>query len=92
MLERVPFLDEYGERPLSQVDIPPELGVLYVVDDLMNRNVITVSGEMTTFEARSLMKLHKIGRLPVVDKEGHLIGIVSLFDIIMAVFKKKGVL
>ncbi|GAI23697.1 unnamed protein product, partial [marine sediment metagenome] len=66
--------------------------VLCVVDDLMNRNVITISGEMTTFEARSLMKLHKVRRLPVVDEEGHLIGIVSLFDIILAVFKKKGVL
>jgi CBS domain-containing protein len=92
MLERVPFLDEYGERSLLEVDISPELGVLCIVDDLMNRNVITISGGMTTFEARSLMKLHKIRRLPVVDEEGHLIGIVSLFDIILAVFKKKGVL
>jgi len=47
--------------------------------------------EMTTFEARSLMKLHKVRRLPVVDEEDHLIGIVSLFDIILAVFKKKGI-
>jgi len=92
MLERVPFLDEYGERSLLEVDIPPELGVLCVVDDLMNKNVITISEEMTTFEARSLMKLHKVRRLPVVDEEGHLIGIVSLFDIILAVFRKKGIL
>lgn len=92
MLERVPFLDEYGERSLLEVDIPSELGVLCVVEDLMNKNVITVSEEMTTFEARSLMKLHKLRRLPVVDKEGRLIGIISLFDIILAVFKKKGIL
>jgi len=45
MLERVPFLDEYGERSLLEVDIPPELGVLCIVDDLMNRNVITISGQ-----------------------------------------------
>jgi len=92
MLERVPFLDEYGERSLLEVDIPSELGVLCVVEDLMNKNVITVSEEMTTFEARSLMKLHKLRRLPVVDKEGYLKGIISLFDIILAVFKKKGIL
>lgn len=92
MLERVPFLDEYGERSLLEVDIPPELGVLCVVDDLMNKNVITISEGMTTFEARSLMKLHKLKRLPVTDKEGRLVGIISLFDIIMAVFKKKGIL
>jgi len=92
MLERVPFLDEYGERSLLDVDIPPELGVLCVVDDLMNRNVITISGERTTFEARSLMKLHKLKRLPVTNREGCLVGIVSLFDIILAVFKEKGIL
>jgi len=92
MLERVPFLDEYGERSLLEVDIPPEMGVLCVVEDLMNKNVITISEEMTTFEARSLMKLHKLKRLPVTDKEGHLVGIISLFDIILAVFRKKGIL
>lgn len=92
MLERVPFLDEYGERSLLEVDIPSEMGVLCVVEDLMNTNVVTVSEEMTTFEARSLMKLHKLRRLPVTDKEGHLVGIISLFDIILAVFKKKGIL
>jgi len=92
MLERVPFLDEYGERSLLEVDIPPEMGVLCVVEDLMNKNVITISEKMTTFEARSLMKLHKLKRLPVTDKEGHLVGIISLFDIILAVFRKKGIL
>jgi len=66
--------------------------VLCVVEDLMNTNVVTASEEMTSFEARSLMKLHKLRRLPVTDKEGHLVGIISLFDIILAVFKKKGIL
>lgn len=92
MLKRVPFLDEYGERYLLEVDIPPEMGVLCVVRDLMNENVISISEERTTFEARSLIKLHKLKRLPVVDKESHLIGIISLFDIIVAVFKEKGIL
>ncbi len=92
MLKRVPFLDEYGERSLLEVDIPLEMGMLCLARDLMNENVITISEERTTFEARSLMKLHKLRRLPVVDKEGHLIGIISLFDIIIAVFKEKGIL
>ncbi len=92
MLERVPFLDEYGERSLLEVDIPSEMGALCVVEDLMNTNVVTASEEMTSFEARSLMKLHKLRRLPVTDKEGHLVGIISLFDIILAVFKRKGIL
>ena len=41
MLDRVPFLDEYDDRSLWDVDIPPEMGILCVVDDLMNVNVVT---------------------------------------------------
>ena len=92
MLERIPFLDEYEERSLLEEDIPSEMGVLCVVEDVMNTNIVTISEEATTLEARRLMKLHRLKRVPVVDKEGHLVGIISLFDIILAVFKAKGIL
>jgi CBS domain-containing protein len=92
MLERIPFLDEYEERSLLEEDIPSEMGVLCVVEDLMNTDIVTISEEATTLEARRLMKLHRLKRIPVVDKEGHLVGIISLFDIILAVFKAKGIL
>jgi CBS domain-containing protein len=92
MLERIPFLEEYEERSLLEEDIPSEMGVLCVVEDMMNTNIVTISEEATTLEARRLMKLHRLKRLPVVDKERHLVGIISLFDIIMAVFKNKGIL
>ncbi len=92
MLDRVPFLDEYDDISLWDVDIPSEMGVLCVVEDLMNMNVVTINEEATTIQARSLMKLHRLKRIPVVDEENHLLGIISLFDIIMAVFKQKGIL
>ncbi len=92
MLERTPLWDGYEEESLLETDIPPEMGVLCIVRDLMNTNVVTISEEATTLEARSLMKLHKLKRLPVVDKKRHLLGIVSLFDIILTVFKEKGIL
>lgn len=92
MLRRSPFRDELEEVNLLEVDISPEMGVLCVVEDLMNINVVTIDKEATIPEALSLMKLHQLRRLPVVDKEGFLIGIISLFDIILAVFKEKGVL
>lgn len=92
MLDRMPFLDDYDHGSLWDVDIPPEMGVLCVVEDLMNANVVTINEEATTVEVRSLMKLHRLKRIPVVDKENHLLGIISLFDIIMAVFKQKGIL
>lgn len=92
MLERIPFLEEYEERSLLEEDIPSEMGVLCVVEDMMNTNIVTISEETSTLEARRLMKLHRLKRIPVVDKEGHLVGIISLFDIILAVFKRKGIL
>lgn len=92
MLDRIPFVDEYDDRSLWDVDIPSEMGVLCVVEDLMNVNVVTINEETTTVQARSLMKLHRLKRIPVVDKEDHLLGIISLFDVIMAVFKQKGIL
>jgi len=92
MLERTPLWDGYDEESLLEVDVPPEMGVLCIVEDLMNTNVVTISGEATTVEARSLMKLHKLKRLPVVDKVKYLLGIISLFDIVLVVFKEKGIL
>jgi len=92
MLERIPFLEEYEERSLLEEDIPSEMGVLCVVEDMMNTNIVIISEEASTLEARRLMKLHRLKRIPVVDKEGHLVGIISLFDIILAVFKAKGIL
>jgi len=92
MLERTPLWDGYEEENLLEADIPPEMGVLCIVGDLMNTNVVTIGEEATTVEARSLMKMHRLKRLPVVDKERHLLGIISLFDIILAAFKKKGIL
>ena len=92
MLDRIPFLDEYDNGSLWDIDIPCEMGVLCVVDDLMNVDVVTINEEATTVETRSLMKLHRLKRILVVDKENHLLGIISLFDIIMAVFKQKGIL
>jgi len=94
MLERTSIWSEYEykEENLMEVDLPSEMGVLCIVKDLMNTNVITVDEKATTTEARSLMRLHHLKRLPVIDKEGHLVGIISLFDILLAVFKEKEIL
>jgi CBS domain-containing protein len=62
-----------------------------VVDDIMNRHYVTVEPEMHINKARSVMKLHNAPRLPVVE-EGKLVGMISLFDIILAVFREKGVI
>ena len=92
MLKTVPFLGpEDKEEDLLFADISGEIGVLAVVDDFMSKQLITVEEETAITEVHSLIKLHHISRLPVL-KDGYLVGIISLFDIILAIFRKKGVI
>jgi len=55
------------------------------VRDVMSRNVVTVREEDTLFRALGLMMEKDIGRLPVVDQEGKLVGIVTMKDVGSAV-------
>ena len=52
-----------------------------LVRDWMSSDVITIGPEMTLPQTHQLMAKEEIRRLPVVDKEGRLIGIVSLGDV-----------
>ena len=51
------------------------------VDDVVSDDVITVTPDMATSEAAALMSEHQIRRLPVVDEDERLVGIVSLGDL-----------
>lgn len=52
-----------------------------LVRDWMTTDVITITPDMTLPEAHQLMTNEEIRRLPVVDKAGRLIGIVSIGDV-----------
>jgi CBS domain-containing protein len=52
-----------------------------LVKDWMSRNVVTVSPNTTLPEAHQAMKTNGFRRLPVVDKHGDLIGILTLGDV-----------
>lgn len=51
------------------------------VEDVMTRNPIVATPQMDVHEAARIMSEHQIRRLPVVENDGHLIGIVALGDI-----------
>ena len=51
------------------------------VKDLMNPDVMTVADEMTTDELARYFIEREISGAPVVDSQGHLIGVVSMTDI-----------
>ena len=57
------------------------------ISDVVSDDVISASPDMTTAEAAGLMGEHQIRRLPVIDADDRLVGIVSLGD--LAVKEKK---
>ncbi len=50
--------------------------------DLMTRGAITVKGDMTVGSLCDLLQERNINGVPVVDKEGYLVGVVTQEDII----------
>jgi len=55
-----------------------------IIERRMTRNPVTVTPDMSVAEANAIMKREKVHRLPVLDKEHHLIGIISEKDILYA--------
>jgi IMP dehydrogenase len=50
------------------------------VTQVMTRNPVVVRGEPTTGEAREKFDRHRIEKLPVVDEEGRLTGLITVKD------------
>jgi predicted transcriptional regulator len=51
------------------------------VKDLMNADIMTVPDEMTTDDLARYLVEREISGAPVVDSQGHLVGVVSMTDI-----------
>ena len=55
------------------------------VSEIMSSPVITVKPELTLKECSEIMQKNHIHHIPVTDKDGSLIGIISATDIFIAV-------
>jgi acetoin utilization protein AcuB len=55
-----------------------------IIERRMTRNPVTATPEMSVAEASALMKREKVHRLPVLDKDKNLVGIISEKDILYA--------
>jgi acetoin utilization protein AcuB len=53
-----------------------------LVKEMMSQPVVKIYPEMTTHEALDLMRINNIRHLPVVNRQNHLIGIVSESDLL----------
>jgi CBS domain-containing protein len=52
--------------------------------DVMSSPALTVTADTTLGVVRALLSTHRIGRLPVVDREGRLVGIVCRRDLLVS--------
>ena len=55
---------------------------MYTAKDIMNPNVVTIDPDDTIEVAISLMCEHGMSGLPVVDMSGHLVGVLTEFDLL----------
>lgn len=56
-----------------------------VVVDVMTKNPVTCTPETSINEVASLLVKKGINRLPVVDEDGHVVGIITRGDIVRAI-------
>ena len=79
------------EDDILETELPKDIGTSVNVSDIMNTDVIAIEESKTIADARKLMKLHDIERMPVT-KDEVLVGFITLFDIIIALFKERNII
>ncbi len=52
------------------------------IHDLMTASVVTTQPHVTVDRVRRIFKRNKVSALPIVDSEGHPIGIISVTDLV----------
>jgi CBS-domain-containing membrane protein len=58
------------------------------VEDIMSKQVVTITAEQTLHEAIASMKKHHIKRLIVVDDEQHVVGVVTRSNLVEIFLKR----
>lgn len=90
-IKHMPFMEK-EEIDIFALDIDEDTGFLLIADDIMERKFTSISEDDTIEHTCTQMKLHSVERLPVMNKKGKLTGIIGRFDILLTVFKEKGIL
>ena len=89
-----PSVQEYVEDPFRASDfegMETKVAEIFEMsaDQIMSKNPATVTADTPLLRAQSLMFIEKIGRLPVVDDRGNLVGIIAKGDIFRALVGDK---
>ena len=83
----IPVIDEEGKLVgiVTNRDLRFERNLNSLVDDVMTKdNLVTTTQSTDLHEAAEILQKYKIEKLPVVDKDNHLIGLVTYKDITKA--------
>ncbi|KAN0019496.1 hypothetical protein ACTFIV_008531 [Dictyostelium citrinum] len=75
-----PFLPENNEDRLEKLR-------LHKVSSIMKQNPVTIEDFSPVVEAAKLMRVTNVGGLPVLDKKGRLIGMVTRSDLLDLLIK-----
>lgn len=62
----------------------------FTLGDLGARELVTVGEDLGIFECLQHMRLNGIRRMPVVDQDGALVGIISLDDLVQLLAEEMG--
>ena len=83
----IPVVDEAGllKGIVTNRDLRFERNLNRLVDEVMtSENIVTTSQSTNLEEAADILQQHKIEKLPVVDPDGRLVGLVTYKDITKA--------
>lgn len=89
ILNIIPFLDE-EEEDIFKIELTEGINDLIIVDDIMETKFASLEEDTTLEESFKVMKLNLKEELPIIDKQGKLVGMIGVFDIIREVFRQKG--
>jgi CBS domain-containing protein len=71
------------DRDIAVSVIAPGLdAALFTVGDLVSQELVTAQENQGIFESIQNMRMHGVRRMPIVDRQGALVGIVAVDDLI----------
>ncbi|MEQ9317589.1 MAG: CBS domain-containing protein [Polyangiaceae bacterium] len=89
-IRHVPVEDDHGKligllsfRDLLKLIAKPGQAVEgVVVEEIMRKDPLTVTEGTPTLDALSMMRTNNIGSLPVIDDNGRLVGLITVYDLL----------